>query len=430
MDQTDNSQTPKPIEPSMPQVSIPKKSLLKPFILASIALTIFIVSLTTYMIMSQSSPIDTNKIPVSPTQAEETSTSPSITPQTSKNFILGGIKLPVNTGNDIKPVIKNKNIYYMKSGSVWIANVDKDNKVSRKLIFEGRGKILDYTISNDEKALAYTTRKLEYPLMDGPNSGDTVMLVDLTSKTEKEIFSQNLEGDQLNGILFSPDDRKLYFTNTKIHMYDLEKKNLNTYTSSAKPFSVLCSFNPDSFSPSGRYLLLGFYCWEGGSQIVFDTQSGETAGVFEVGYVYGGIGASGFLTDSVILGYNNYSESELEPKVWKMGVYSINGSLLKTIGEYKPDYSFQLIAYSDFSSSSEKAYISLAKELNSKEHVLYEIDRQTQTLSETNLKNDLLFTKVENPGENPTLMIQYYRTSNGIVIDIDRSVERQPILIR
>jgi len=428
MDPTSSNPSP---PPDLPQpISPPKKSYLKPFLLISTVIIILIAGTIVYDLIHTKAPTIPNEIQISPSPTLDQHISPSITQQITDNIILGGITLPYRPANELKPIIKNKNIYYVKSGDVWMANVNNDNKVTKKLVFEGHGKILDYTISNNEKLLAYTSKKNEYPLMDGPNGGDTVVLVDLADKTEKEIFSGNLEGDQLNGIIFSPDNKKLYFTNTKIHIYNLETRLIATFTSTAKPFSMLCSFDPYSFSPSSRYLLLGFFCWEGGSQIVFDTQTGETSGIFDVGYISGGIGATGFLTDATILGYDNRTDYDFEPKEWTVGIYNINGSLIKNLGKYDIGYNSQLMAYFDFDSSIEKAYISLPKELHSKENILYEIDRQTQNLKQIILKSDLLLQFVESPNLNPTLKIQYFRPSNGAMIDIDRLVEYQDIFIR
>jgi len=130
MDPTSSNPSP---PPDLPQpISPPKKSYLKPFLLISTVIIILIAGTIVYDLIHTKAPTIPNEIQISPSPTLDQHISPSITQQITDNIILGGITLPYRPANELKPIIKNKNIYYVKSGDVWMANVNNDNKVTKK----------------------------------------------------------------------------------------------------------------------------------------------------------------------------------------------------------------------------------------------------------------------------------------------------------
>jgi hypothetical protein len=372
--------------------------------------------------------LDTDK-PSVPTPTKINSNTPTTTSVNPFSITIDGFKFPEQAS--LYPILKDQHIYYLKSGDIWKANLNNNSEITKQMIYKGKGMILDFTISNNEKFLAYSVRKNIYPEMDGASDGDTVIMVNLEDKSEKEIFSQNLEGNQLNGLKFAPDDAKLYFTNTKIYAYDLVKESVETHTSSAKPYSISCFYNPDSFSPTGRYLLLDFGCWEGGKQVVFDTIKNVTVGEFNNGYIGGGVSGLEFLSDATLLGFDNRaplllpsnpaSDFDYEKQEWKLGAYSTDGSIMKSLGVYKLGYDYKFIIYKDSLSSNDKFYFSLPKSENSKEHLMYEINRTTYDIKPSNLKTNMVLLSIDNAGEVVTYKIQYFLKEKGIILDVDKA---------
>ncbi|HRY63540.1 MAG TPA: hypothetical protein P5267_03000, partial [Patescibacteria group bacterium] len=295
------------------KINTPPKTKGEPFNFLIALLLVVIVwgGLSIFLLRrSENSALTPNYILSSPGQPNIPTTSPqnqlsSTTPQNDNSFDQEKI-------SSIFPVLKNKKVYYLKEGNIWVVDlITPENKA--KLFFDTDEEILSFDISNNQETLAYSVKRNSSPPDDFvERNGDTILIRNLKSSSEFELYSDKDATDiQIRSVLFSPNGKQLFFTNNSVWIADLDTKNTQKYLSKEKIGYCSVYFLED-ISSDGRHILIQNGCFEGSSQIIFDVAAGKADSTFNNGYVMGGIQVFGFITNNLLLAVNNEGEGELE----------------------------------------------------------------------------------------------------------------------
>ncbi len=183
-------------------------------------------------------------------------------------------------------ISKDKKAYYLKNGDVWVLDLLNNDK---KVIVDIPEEILSFDISNDQNLLAYSIkRNSSNDDLFSDAYGDTIILRNLTDSSKFELYSDKNSLDmQIRSILFSTDERKLFFSNNSIWVADLNTRELQKYKTKKNSF---CSvYFLKDLSPDGKLILVRNGCFEASSVLIFNITTGEVEGTFKNGYIGGGI---------------------------------------------------------------------------------------------------------------------------------------------
>ncbi len=279
------------------------------------------------------------------------------------------------------PIINNKKAFYLKQGNIWVADLTNQ---SVNLLLDQNEDVLNFDISNDQKMIAYSVRRKVFPEDEwSERNGDVLIVKDLITGKESDLYTRDNKQDlEIRDIMFSSDDRNVFFSNNSIWQAEISTRILKKYaTKDREDFCRL--YFLDDISPDGKNILSRIGCFEGGSQIIIEAATGVIEADFGFSAYGGGVYAIGFIKSDLILGIDN---TENEGGIIKLGIYDLSGKLLRQIHESE---SYPI--FLDNKSIPGQIFTSLSPNYRSfRDQIVYRIDPSSLTLKETSIKKDVL----------------------------------------
>ncbi len=347
-------------------------------------------------------------------------------------------KLNVEEGR-IYTFAKGDFLYYIKNGNIVKASLKDSKNVSTGVVVDAKDEILAFDVSPDENFIAYSIQlnKDSDDTTFNEANGDNVVVRDLKAVSDLYVYSDSKgENMEVRDIMFSKDSKKLFFSSNSIMSYDFQTKSLKKYLTKEK--NGFCSiYFLNDVSWDNRNLLVRNACYEGSSQLVLDLVSGKTVGKFENGYVGGGDWALGFITNTLILGYDNvnYSQSryngeKVENDKIIISSYSLSGNAIKKISE-SDRYPRFLVRADEFNENPDKSkfyFLSITDGGLDDKNQIFELGVGTLALKPSEVKKNLVvvdhydnYSKDNNTDLIDVVWLTDLKLENPVLVDTLKS---------